>query len=80
MAQVADTEAGEDAGDTVKIKILERAVALREGCMAEMSRCAEEEPDMDPGDAHVDLKGNPHNVLAVLAILDAIGVPGCRAR
>lgn len=52
--------------------------------MAEMSRCARD-PDLvadrfDPGDAKVDIKGDGHNVLTVLAILNGIGVPGCRVR
>ncbi len=61
-------------------KIVAKALALRDECVAEMSRCGRDEPGFDPGDAHVDVRGNPRNVLQVLAILDAIGVPGCRAR
>lgn len=66
------------------LEIYINAIALRDRCMAEMSRCASD-PNLvadqfDPGDAHIDIKGNPKNVLDVLYILDAIGVPGCRAR
>ena len=62
----------------------EAALALRDRCLAKMSEAAADpylqEERFDPGDASVDIEGNPKNVLDVLYILNAIGIPGCRAR
>lgn len=65
----------------VPLRIQTVAMALRDECMAEMSKAVRDpETYGDPGDAIVMIKGNSKNVLDVLYILDAIGVPGCRAR
>lgn len=45
-------------------------------------REVETDPDLqeqgcDPGDAHIDINGNPWNVLTVLNLLRQLGVPGC---
>lgn len=64
----------------MKKKTIEaKALAVRDAALAEYNE-VKNNPDVydgcDPGDAEVTLEGNGWNVLTVLNLLKAIGVPG----
>lgn len=60
-------------------RIVRTAAGLRDRCRKAMAECAADpETYGDPGDAVVTINGNDKNVLSVLYVLDAIGIPDCK--
>lgn len=62
-------------------QVLENAERFRDQALNEMKEVAEDpyliEDRFDPGDADVYIEGSGMNVLEVLRLLRALGVPGC---